>query len=69
VGEEDYKLTREIIEYICIVEQWVSADVRSDRGEEKWLNLILQITDLNWRLCTTYSMKYLKTIKSKTSKV
>lgn len=32
---------------ICIVEQWVSVDVRPDRGEEKWLNLILQITDLN----------------------
>ncbi len=32
---------------ICIVEQWVSADVRPGRGEEKWLNLILQITDLN----------------------
>ena len=30
-----------------IVEQWVSADVRPDRGEEKWLNLILQITDSN----------------------
>lgn len=32
---------------ICIVEQWVTADVRPGRSEEKWLNLILQITDSN----------------------
>ncbi len=32
---------------ICIVEQWISADARPGRGEEKWLNLILQITDSN----------------------
>lgn len=30
------------IENIMIEEQWVSADVRPGRGEEKWLNLILR---------------------------
>ena len=30
---------------ISILEQWVSADIRPGRSEEKWLNLILQKTD------------------------
>lgn len=28
-----------------VIEEWVSADVRPDRGDEKWLNLILQRSD------------------------
>lgn len=27
---------------LVIIEQWVAADVRPGRGEEKWLNLILR---------------------------
>ena len=30
------------IEDVMIEEQWVSSDVRPNRGEEKWLNLILR---------------------------
>ena len=45
--EETFKDFIVDIPGICIVEQWVSADVRPGRGEEKWLNLILQITDSN----------------------
>ena len=30
------------IEGVMIEEQWVSSDVRPNRGDEKWLNLILQ---------------------------
>ena len=45
--EETFKDFITDIPGICIVEQWVSADVRPGRGEEKWLNLILQITDSN----------------------
>ena len=45
--EETFKDFITDIPDICIVEQWVSADIRPGRGEEKWLNLILQITDSN----------------------
>ena len=45
--EETFKDFIVDIPGICIVEQWVSADVRPGRSEEKWLNLILQITDSN----------------------
>ena len=45
--EETFKDFIADIPGICIVEQWVSADVRPGRSEEKWLNLILQITDSN----------------------
>ena len=31
---------------ITIKEEWISADVRLDRGDEKWLNLILQKSDI-----------------------
>ena len=31
---------------IRIVEYWISKDVRPGRGEEKWLNLILQKSDI-----------------------
>ena len=30
------------IENVEIEEEWVSSDVRPNRGEEKWLNLILR---------------------------
>ena len=29
------------IDGVCIIEQWVSGDVRPGRGDEKWLNLLL----------------------------
>ena len=30
------------IEHVTIEEQWISLDVRPERGDEKWLNLILR---------------------------
>ena len=30
------------IENVIIEEQWITSDVRPERGEEKWLNLILR---------------------------
>lgn len=30
---------------ILIIDEWISADVRPDRGNEKWLNIILQRSD------------------------
>lgn len=32
------------IETVMVIEQWVTSDVRPKRGDEKWLNLILQKT-------------------------
>ena len=32
---------------VTIIEQWISSDVRPGRGEEKWLNLILQKRTIN----------------------
>lgn len=32
------------IETVIVIEQWVTSDVRPRRGDEKWLNLILQKT-------------------------
>lgn len=32
---------------VTIMEQWISSDVRPGRGEEKWLNLILQKQTIN----------------------
>lgn len=32
------------IETVTVIEQWVTSDVRPKRGDEKWLNLILQKT-------------------------
>lgn len=44
------KIFQEYLIYIEGVElekQWVTADVRPDRGEEKWLNIILRKSDFN----------------------
>ena len=35
------------IEGVKLEKQWVTADVRPDRGEEKWLNIILRKSDFN----------------------
>lgn len=35
------------IEGVELEKQWVTADVRPDRGEEKWLNIILRKSDFN----------------------
>ncbi len=29
-------------------EAWITGDVRPGRGDEKWLNLILQRSDMSW---------------------
>ena len=34
------------IENIKMVDLWITGDVRTDRGDEKWLNLILQKLDI-----------------------
>lgn len=45
--EESFKKIIEDIPKLVIERSWVSADVRAERGEEQWLNLILrkQTTD------------------------
>lgn len=40
--EESFETLRNTVEGLFLVEQWVSRDVRPGRGEERWLNLILQ---------------------------
>lgn len=40
--EESFEALRNTVEGLFLVEQWVSRDVRPGRGEERWLNLILQ---------------------------
>lgn len=40
--EEGFEALRNTVEGLFLVEQWVSRDVRPGRGEERWLNLILQ---------------------------
>ena len=35
------------IEGVELEKQWVTADVRPDSGEEKWLNIILRKSDFN----------------------
>lgn len=37
----------EDIAHVKIIELWTSGDVRPDRGDEKWLNLILQKRDIH----------------------
>ena len=34
---------------VKIVDVWITGDVRPDRGDEKWLNLILQKSDTNYQ--------------------
>ena len=43
--EESFREFIRDLPIIVIIEEWVSADVRPDRGDEKWLNLILQRSD------------------------
>lgn len=40
--EEMFNKFVQNIENIKLKEEWITCDVRPDRGEEKWLNLILQ---------------------------
>lgn len=40
--EESFEALRNTVEGLILVEQWVTSDVRPGRGEERWLNLILQ---------------------------
>ena len=40
--EESFASFIKQIDDVMIEEQWVSSDVRPNRGEEKWLNLILR---------------------------
>lgn len=42
--ENSFSLFLKNIEGLTIKEQWISADVRPNRGDEKWLNLILEKT-------------------------
>ncbi len=42
ITEESFgKLLKEVLELI-IEELWISADVRAERGEERWLNIVLR---------------------------
>ncbi|MDL2300962.1 class I SAM-dependent methyltransferase [Lachnospiraceae bacterium OttesenSCG-928-D06] len=40
--EENFRELLEMVPELTIEKLWVSADVRADRGDEKWLNLILR---------------------------
>lgn len=40
--EESFEALRNTVEGLILEEQWVTSDVRPGRGEERWLNLILQ---------------------------
>jgi hypothetical protein len=40
--EETFAKFMQGIEGVLVEEQWITSDVRPGRGEEKWLNLILQ---------------------------
>lgn len=44
--EESFEKYIRGIEGICIRMLWVTGDVRPNRGNERWLNMILQKTDL-----------------------
>ena len=39
---ESFKEFIEIVADVEIVEYWITGDVRQGRGEERWLNIILQ---------------------------
>ncbi len=43
--EESFRSFAKDIKELRIIQRWVSADVRPGRGDEKWLNLIIQKTD------------------------
>lgn len=40
--EEKFENLLEEVKVFRVEEQWISSDVRPDRGDEKWLNLILR---------------------------
>ena len=40
--EQSFAQIRKEIPRLCIVEQWVSSDVRPGREEEKWFNVIMR---------------------------
>ena len=40
--EEKFEKFVQNIENVKLREEWITCDVRPGRGEEKWLNLILQ---------------------------
>ncbi len=40
--EETFEILLQEIKVFQIEEQWITSDVRPDRGDEKWLNLILR---------------------------
>lgn len=42
--EDSFRELLEMIPELVIEKLWVSADVRADRGDERWLNLILRKT-------------------------
>ena len=33
---------------LVIEEEWITGDVRQDRGDERWLNLILRKSNINY---------------------
>ena len=40
--EERFAKLIKRVKHLDVVEQWITSDVRPDRGEEKWLNIILR---------------------------
>lgn len=45
--EESFGWFLEAFDGVCLTECWVTGDVRQGRGEERWLNLILQKSDIH----------------------
>lgn len=45
--ESSFKKYIADMNYVKIIELWITEDVRPNRGEEKWLNLILQKVDIH----------------------
>ena len=41
MNEKTIKETISQIDDLSVIEQWITADVRKGRGDEKWLNIIL----------------------------
>ncbi len=40
--EESFEALRNTVKGLMLENQWITKDVRPGRGEERWLNLILQ---------------------------
>lgn len=45
--EDTFAVLLKKIPTLTLEEQWISSDVRPDRGDEKWLNLILQKSNIH----------------------